>query len=163
MTHAYYVRSGCVECLLKEARVVETIDKQARREIDEGRVAGSTALHLACSLVFGSRVETKKQILEMLLCAGANPTILNTHKETPLDTLRRNDRNNHTGIALLERAQFMVLLAKPRAINDANHAITKAKEDAQRKVLAAAPTFLQGRIREQQHLLLGPPAWSSCF
>ena len=41
-----------------------------------------------------------------------------------------------TGIALLERAHsFISLLAKDREINDANHGIAKAKEDAQRKVV----------------------------
>jgi hypothetical protein len=104
----------------------------------------------------------------MLLCAGANPTFLNDRKETPLDTLRLYNPDNHTGIALLEGAllepQRTLLLAKAREINDANHAIAKAIEDAQRKVLASAPTFLRGRVQEQQqqqqqrqHVLLGPP------
>lgn len=99
----------------------------------------------------------------MLLAAGTDPTIFNAQQETPVDTLRRLHFDNHTDIPLFERAQFMVLLAKPRAINDANHAIVKAKEEAERKVSAAAPTWLKERLREQQqqqqqqHLLLGPP------
>lgn len=51
------------------------------------------------------------------------------------------------------------LLAKAREINDSNHVIVKAKEEAQRKVLATAPPCLRERVREQQQqlLLLGPP------
>jgi hypothetical protein len=108
----------------------------------------------------------KNQIIRMILCAGADPTILNDDQETPLDQLRRLRSDNHAGIALLKRAavepQRSFLLAKAREINDANYAIVKAKEDAQRKVLASAPTFLRGRVQEQQQQqqqqqLLGPP------
>jgi hypothetical protein len=146
MVMASRKKSSCVELLLKEPKVIETIDTQATA----GFVfVGCTALHLACQPGRISVME-RKQLLEMLICAGANPTIMNQDRETPLDVLRHDDDDNDAAIALLERAQCIALLAKPRAINDANHAVAKAKEDAQRKVLASAPTCLQGRVREQQ-------------
>jgi hypothetical protein len=165
MSQAFYTKSSCVERLLQEPRVIEAIDTQATRIGGLGSV-GDTALHLACAAYRGDLTK-RTQIIKMLLSAGANPTILNAHEETPLDTLHRYDHDNHAIIALLERAmtepQRTLLLAKARTINDANHDIAKAKEDAQRKVLAAAPIYLQTRVREQQQQkqqqqqLLGPP------
>jgi hypothetical protein len=50
-------------------------------------------------------------------------------------------------ITLLEHAiaepQRILLLAKAREINDVNHAIAKAKVDAQRKLLTSAPPCFQ--------------------
>jgi ankyrin repeat protein len=160
-------KPSCVEVLLREPRVIETIDTQGTRECEvlhcKGGEKGDTALHLACKIIpFRRRslevrnefLREKNQIIEMLLCAGASPTILNSDQKTPLDYLRRFDCDNHTGIALLERAlaepHRILILAKAREINDANHAIAKAKEDAQRKVLAATPACLRERVREQQ-------------
>ena len=172
MNHAYNSHVDCVERLLREPRVIETIDAQDTHIVtgivEDATTGGDTALHLLCSNNLGDLAEGK-QMLELLIYAGANPSILNDRQETPLDILRRRNPYNTMLTTPLVEHQRTFLLAKAREINDSNHAIAKAKEDAQRKVLAAAPPCLRGRVREQQQqlLLLGlplprvdPAAWS---
>jgi hypothetical protein len=133
MDLANNMQPSCVERLLQEPAVLATIDTQstgasARKSI------GDTALHLVCLVHTGRKVEAK-QILEMLLCAGANPTLLNAQAETPLDVIRQFQRRNYDGIALLELAESRryLLLAQAFEINDAKHALAKAEgAEAQR-------------------------------
>ena len=132
--------------------VVETIDRQAGRLKD-------TALIAACT-GFASSPDMSV-VVEMLLNAGANPTLRDSCKETALENLRFTQPHNRTAIRLLQNAEAApertFLLVKARFINDPEYAVTKTKADAEEKgltleekdnnVLAATPAYLKARVQ----------------
>jgi hypothetical protein len=151
MSLAHTKKPSCVERLLQEPTVLATIDTQTTRASFHSRV-GDTALHLACHEQMGQMAEAS-QVMQMLLCAGANPILLNAEAETPRDIIRHRKYDNYEAIALLKRAESRryLLLAQAFEINDAKHALAKAEgAQAQRRVLAEIPTFLQRHARAQQ-------------
>lgn len=121
-----------------------------REGIDSINAYGETALSRACS--FG-----RAPIVRLLLDAGANPTIP-PGEESPLS---HATNNNHPAIIpLLNHAiaepQRPRLLHKARSLVDATHTIRKAQHDSagrtrgevRRKVIAAAPEYLRGRVAQ---------------
>lgn len=85
MKRAFNENASCVARLLEEPQVIATIDTQATESNDYYSTKGDTALHLICYEVGVTPVEEQNQILEMLLRAGADPTILNDDQETLMD------------------------------------------------------------------------------
>ena len=75
MIIAYICRPDSVERLLKDPRVITTIDTQARGYCG-AYSAGSTALHVVSRTPHGS-IKEKNEVLEKLLLAGADATIRN--------------------------------------------------------------------------------------
>jgi ankyrin repeat protein len=141
MTQCSCLRTGCVERLLREPKVIETVDQQD--------IYGRTALFLAC---MKSRNNELSNVVKMLLRAGANPTIASN--TTPLAYVRHWQPNQHALIALLEHATCflsprIVLLSKARHITAAHHALTRA-----------TPSFLQPRMPALPRVELVPPASS---
>jgi hypothetical protein len=148
-----------VECLLEEPRVVAVIDVKSTREYKHW-AAGSTALHIACQ----SATDTDKtRIVELLLEAGADPTLKNEHGQTPLDLLRLRNPGNHAAITLLERAlsepQRTFVLSKSRHLINVLHVVTKtakkAEETATEKssaCLTKVPDYLTNRVTANMSL-----------
>lgn len=151
-------RAACVERLLKESAVVATINTQATREwIEISRGSQEyTALHAVCTRTYG-HVE-RSQIIEMLIYAGANPTIeMFTYPRCPLMSSFEPAPEYQAAVKFLDRTIYQTrlnkLLDKGREINDVRHANAKANKEAQRKILADTPPFLQERVRKQQQQL----------
>jgi hypothetical protein len=141
---------GCVVLLID--RGGEALDLDAKE--DDG---GRPALHLAAEHDYSD-------IVQLLLQAGADPTIFGIDGLTALDVAR--SYNHHACIPLLEAAlaepQRSRLLFKTRALLDAAHATHKARSDAQAKghpaavqqqeAMAAAPVYLKQRVAQAQAL-----------
>ena len=103
-------------------------------------------------------------IAQLLVQAGADPTIPNNSGETALDAA--GHCNDQLCIPLLEAAliepQRSRLLFKARALLEAAHATHKARTDAQTKghpaplqqqaAIAAAPIYLKQRVAQAQEL-----------
>jgi hypothetical protein len=120
-------------------------------------VNGDTALHLAACFSF-------PQINQMLLQAGADPTIRNSSGSTPLDEAQLHNRTEC--IALLEAAiaepQRPRSLLKCRALLYTALAVPKARKYwadkgeppavQQEKALAVTPAYLKGRVAEGRPL-----------
>lgn len=105
--------------LLTDQRALATLDWTMPATI-YGFEAGYTALHLACAHDRGGP-ENKQRVIELLLAAGADPTIRAEDGETPLDVLRWKDPlANHGAIRLLEDAmaesERAAILVKARSI-----------------------------------------------
>ena len=105
------------------------------------------------------------EIVQLLLLAGANPTIRDNNGRMPLDEAQLH--NSHTSIALLQAAlaesQRPRSLLKARALLDAAHAIRTARIDARDKeglplaeqrdkAMAAAPAYLKQRVGQDREL-----------
>jgi uncharacterized protein len=118
---------------------------------------GMTALHTAAD-------QDHNDIVQLLLQAGANPTVRDMSRRTPLDIAQA--RGHEPCIALLRHAMAEPprhrALLKARALLDAAFAIPKARKDAadkgeppsmqEEKALAAAPAYLKGRVAEGRQL-----------
>lgn len=145
LTHCYYLKTVCVERLLRVPEVIETIDQQD--------VYGRTGLFLAC---LNCKTESNAfEIIKMLLRAGADPTIANEDRQTPLAYVRAHYSNNLALIALLEHTTSFLsphgyCLSKARHITASHHALT-----------CATPSFLQPRMPPLPRVELVPPAPSS--
>jgi len=125
------------------------------------------ALHLAA--------ESAPEVVPLLLDAGADPTICSRDGSTPLDSARRHGQVH--SVALLRTAiaepQRPRLLLKARALIDAARTIhhiqsggddgqrrqeeaaplrKRTRAESQRKALAAALTYLKGRVKEGEEL-----------
>jgi hypothetical protein len=121
MSHNSYGRVGCVERLLQEPAVIETIDQQNK--------SGETAFFLAC-LLYTYYGNSALEVLKMLFRAGADPAIADSKGRTPLQYARGRYPYCDALIALLEHATSthprIVLLTKTRHITVAHHALTRA-------------------------------------
>lgn len=133
--HCFSTRAACVERLLQEPTVVETINHRGQSH--------RTALLSGCAADAASgdsRASERFRIVEMLLLAGADPLLIDFSHRTPLDVLQKENPNNHAAIALLEYATATMsphgyLLTKARHILAAHHALTQA-----------TPSFLRPRM-----------------
>jgi hypothetical protein len=155
MHQALYGRAACVERLLKESAVVATINTQTTREWI-GLSQGYIALHIVCTRT--DRAVERSRIIEMLIYAGANPTIeMFTYPRCNLVSSFEPAPEYQAAVKLLDRTihqtRLNKLLDKAREINDIRHANAKAYQDAQNKILADTPPFLQERVRKQQQQL----------
>jgi ankyrin repeat protein len=136
MVAASHGATECVQALL--GRGGDTL------ELDATTGTGETALHKAAH-------KSHDQIIQLLLQAGANPTIRNNNGRTPLAIARTS---GHQPCIVLLQASIAAShatcsLLKARALLDAALAIPKARTDAadkgdppalqQEKALAAAP------------------------
>jgi hypothetical protein len=142
----YHGATDCVKLLL--ARGGDALELNATDN------CGDTALHEAAH-------RNRATIIQLLLQAGANPTIRNNQGRTLLDLT-----TNAQCIALLQSSlaasHAARALLKHRALIDAAYAIPKARNDAadkgeppaiqQEKALAAAPAYLKGRVAEGRAL-----------
>jgi ankyrin repeat protein len=172
MQHAYFARPALVERLLEEGHVIQGIDAQAT----SGAWEGATAL----SLIAGSNHigdgngGNVRQVIKMLLLAGANPTIpcpreiishgyIQQNYQAPLEILQRRHPNNQAAIALLIHAlaepERIHSLHKARYLIDKAHGLKKIAADtpgAEEKKRAAcearAPSCLKRRVAEDRLL-----------
>lgn len=150
--------------LLQDDRVVASINAQHKEATcDDGACwGGNTALHFVC---YTRKYLLDPDLFKVLISHGANPFIRNQYGLRPLDMLEGisyPEKNIDIAISLLERAMaelpLTFSLAKARLMNDANHAIAKVKEDADKKsrtrgqkmrlVLAKTPIYLKERVEE---------------
>jgi hypothetical protein len=118
----------------------------------------STALHWAAYM-------DHREILTLLLQAGADPTIRNTYDRSPWEVAQRKGHKQCVRLlqaAILEPLRARTLL-KARALVDAAVAIPKARKDAEdkglsaavqkEKAMAAAPSYLKGRVAAENRKL----------
>lgn len=143
--HSRRLNKDCIERLLQEPSVIETINDQ------DGW--WKTALFVACETEREDATPNERlKIIEMLLFAGADPTIKDYYeKATPLEILRKEHPDNHAAIALLELFLFMsprgYYLNKARHIMATHHALTRA-----------TPSYLQPRMPPLPRVdLVAPP------
>jgi ankyrin repeat protein len=153
MPHLYaaaYTRPGSVALLID--RGGDALDLDAKDNY------GWTALYWAAE-------NGSTDSMQLLLQAGADPTISKNIGDTPLDNARFYNRQ--PCIPLLEAAlikpQCSRLLFKARALLDAAHATRKARTDThtkghpaplqQQEAIAAAPVYLKQRVAQAQELL----------
>ncbi len=157
--------TNCLQLLLARGGPALELDAQN----DAG---GVKALHDAA-------FRATPEPVQMLLAAGADPTLRNQRGETPLDLARLqqhlaeqqgNEEKKEwaaSRVALLEAAMVCDperprLLLKARALLDTAAAVPQTGDEAQRKglsraaqqkaMLAATPTYLKGRVKEGEEL-----------
>lgn len=166
MLHAIQGKFECVQRFLQDPRVLATIDPQVVERVhrveEEGgdiNCKGMTAVHFVCGI---SMLNT--QIVKLLLQAGANPLLVNTFGETPLDLLCRRHPTNHATISLLEAAvvkpQRTFLLAKARHQIDSSHVLGsvrvttqgRTRGEAMRVLLTRKPGDLKERVKKRRAL-----------
>jgi ankyrin repeat protein len=150
MLAAWDGAAACVKLLFARGGDTLELDVQSSQ-------AGKTALHLAA-------LKNHPEIIQLLLQAGADPTIRNNNGYTPLDDAQA--KGHAQCVALLEPAvaepQRARSLLTARTLLDAAYAVPKARKDAadkgeppamqQEKALAAAPPYLKGRVAEGRAL-----------
>jgi hypothetical protein len=152
----YHGATECVELLLArdgDALELDAVDKD-----------GDTALHLAAW-------KNHPTIAQLLLQAGADPTVRNRNGRTPLDVAQ--SRGHQQCKALLQAAlaepQRPRSLLKARALIDTAHKIrqiqlgnwsdeqeqprrARTRAETKRKALATAPAYLKGRVAKGRQL-----------
>ena len=159
---------GGIECvrllLARGGNALELLDAQEAED-------GWTALHHAARTV-------NPAMLQLLLQAGANPTIRDAGDWTPLDVAReqleeclKEDEEYPDFLECCEECMQILeaamaepdrprALLKARALMDAVHAVEKARSNSNartragriRAAVAAAPVYLKGRMGEGQQL-----------
>lgn len=155
-----------VTYLLGDDRVVAEINSRGTNyDVYGRRREGYTALHFACDEGVG--ILHDLQLFKVLIAFGGDPFLLNADGQTPLELLQaQGNDENKAAIAFLELAMAEIprtfSLAKARMMTDANHAITKDKEEADKKrrtrsekkglVLAKTPVYLKDRVEEGKPL-----------
>lgn len=115
----------CIECLLEDRRVVDSINTV----VTSLPLKGDTALHFACRDVSSNQLS----ILRLLLAAGADSQIRDAQGRTPLQLLREKQPNNTKAIAVFEKelvdVQRAACLVRIRRLVVARRGVTLRNED----------------------------------
>ncbi len=143
--------AGCVAVLVDRGGHALELDAVEKRD-------GGTALHDAT-------LRNRPQILQLLLDAGADPTIRNTSGDTPLDLAGIFLHTRQCGALLLTailEPQRPRYLLKACALLDAALAIPEARKDSANKgeppavqreqAVAVAPAYLKRRVAKGRAL-----------
>ena len=135
--HSWWLNTDCVERLLQEPSVIETIHA--------GDDWGQTAIHWTCRTEDPDVTPEKLfDVIHLLISAGADPNMVDHPHwrpgKTPLDHLLEIHPTSHVAIALLKHAMAFI---SPRG-----YYLTKARHIvADRRALKrATPSYLQPRM-----------------